>query len=243
MAINHCRIDKWLAKQLSVNRRQVRLFLAQQRIKVDGSTVTDADTIVHQFSIIVFDDKVLQQNNTIYLMLNKPVGVVCATKDVDHKTVLDLIDFPEKETLHIVGRLDLNTSGLVLLTNDSRWSSTITSPDNKVNKHYHVTLKNPISDDYAPAFLKGMYFDYEGITTQPAQLSKISEYQADVVLTEGRYHQIKRMFGRFRNPVVGLHRYAIGKLTLDQNLPLGGFRPLTTAEVCSFYSGKLGEDQ
>ena len=164
-------------------------------------------------------------------MLHKPVGVVCATKDKQHKTVVDLLQCKNKEQLHIVGRLDLNTSGLVLLTDDSRWSERLTSPQNKVEKRYVVTLKKPLSAEYIDAFAQGMYFDYEDITTKPVKLTIISTYQAEVILTEGRYHQIKRMFGRFRNPVVALHRVAIGSFVLDDSLKAGESRELSKTNI------------
>lgn len=211
------------------------MFLAQSKVIVDGELVQDGERIVHKFSHIKVDGKVLQQNTPRYIMLHKPIGVVCATKDEQHQTVIDLLSTQyEKEVceaLHIVGRLDLNTSGLVLLTNDSRWSSQVTSPEEKVEKRYLVTLKNELSTEYIAAFAQGMYFEYEDITTLPAKLCLVSSYVADVSLIEGRYHQIKRMFGRFRNPVVALHRYSIGKITLDDSLPAGESRDLSAEEV------------
>ncbi len=235
MAINTTRLDRLLSDLCSINRKNVRLILAQKRVFVDGQLASDIDQIVDQFSFVVMDDEVLQANQPHYIMLHKPVGVVCATKDDKHKTVIDLLNgqFTQEviESLHIVGRLDLNTSGLVLLTNDSRWSERLTSPEHKVAKCYQVTLANPITPDYISAFAQGMYFDFEKITTQPAKLSITSEFEAHVTLTEGRYHQIKRMFGRFRNPVVALHRNSIGQLSLDESLSCGESRVLTSDEV------------
>lgn len=235
MAINTTRLDRFISDFCQVNRKSVRLMLAQKRVYVDGKVATDIAQIVDCFSHIVIDDSVVQNNPPVYIMLHKPVGVVCATKDKKHKTVIDLLkgSFPDEVTsnLHIVGRLDLNTSGLVLLTNDSRWSEKLTLPENKVSKHYQVRLENPLTEEYISAFAKGMYFDFEKITTKPAILNIISSHQAEVVLTEGRYHQIKRMFGRFRNPVVGLHRFAIGKLTLDESLKVSESRELNVTEI------------
>jgi 16S rRNA pseudouridine516 synthase len=186
------------------------------------------------------DNEVLQANQTHYIMLNKPIGVVCATKDEKHKTVIDLLagQYEQEilDNLHIVGRLDLNTSGLVLLTNDSRWSERLTSPEHKVSKCYRVTLENALTLDYVDAFAKGMYFPYEKITTKPATLLIVSQFEAQVTLTEGRYHQIKRMFGRFRNPVIALHRDSIGKVHLDESLKAGGSRALNISEVTSINS-------
>ncbi|MFD2165087.1 16S rRNA pseudouridine(516) synthase [Thalassotalea euphylliae] len=235
MSISHQRIDKFIAEHCGVSKKAVRLMVAQKRIVVDGEAVISVDQIVNRFSQIALDGEVIQNNQPVYIMLHKPVGVVSATIDEKHKTVIDILassfDKSICEELHIVGRLDLNTSGLVLLTNDSRWSSALTLPDSKVEKKYRVTLKNKVTEEYVDAFTAGMYFGYEDITTRPATLEIIDEYTTLVTLTEGRYHQIKRMFGRFRNPVVGLHRFAIGNIVLDDKLQPGDSRPLSPEEV------------
>ena len=237
MALNKIRLDRFISQWFKISRGDVRLMLAQKRVVVDGITVSDINQIVTTFSVIDVDNQCLQSNRPCYVMLNKPIGVVSATKDNQHKTVIDLLQqtdlLPTEQylNLHIVGRLDLNSSGLLLLTNDSRWSSYLTSPINKVVKKYRVTLAQPLSADYISAFAQGMYFNYEDITTQPVKLVLISDYVADVYLTEGRYHQIKRMFGRFRNPVVKLQRLSIGNLLLDNQLLVGESRLLTNNEV------------
>lgn len=234
MAINRTRLDRFISEKCKVNRKSVRLMLAYKRITVDGVIATDIAQLINTFSVILLDNNIIQKNEPLYIMLHKPVGVVCATKDEQHTTVIDLLDETlssnEKTSLHIVGRLDLNTSGLVLLTNDSRWSEQLTHPNSKVPKHYLVTLQNPLAEDYISAFDKGMYFSYEGITTKPVKLDILSQYQARVILTEGRYHQIKRMFGRFDNPVIALHRESIGDFVLDESLKVGESKLLN---VCS----------
>lgn len=231
MQSKRARLDRFISHHLGVNRKDVRLMLAQQRVSVDGVIALDIDQCVNEFSRIIVDEQVLQANTPAYVMLNKPVGVVSATKDEQHRTVVDLLERADKTSLHIVGRLDLNSSGLLLLTNDGRWSRQLTSPQNKVTKTYRVTLENAISADYIEAFESGMYFAYEDITTQPAKLEIITDYIAQVSLIEGRYHQIKRMFGRFRNPVLQLHRTSIGQLLLDPKLAPGQSRDLTEQEV------------
>lgn len=213
------RLDRFLSRTLSISRNNLRPLLAAGRVRVNGDVINDPAFQIDEFSRIVVDadtrgETVLQQNTPLYLMLNKPVGVVSATRDDVHKTVLDLIDHPRKDELHIVGRLDRNTSGLLLLTNDSRWSEKIMAPEAKVEKVYSVELENDLSDEYVSAFAKGMYFPYENITTQPAVLEITGPKSARVVLKEGKYHQIKRMFGRFRNAVVRLHREKVGELEL-----------------------------
>ncbi|WNC67674.1 16S rRNA pseudouridine(516) synthase [Thalassotalea nanhaiensis] len=233
MAIGRSRLDKLLSEKLNIKRKDVRLLLAQKRVAVDGCLALDIDLIVDTFSQITVDDEPVQANQAKYVMLHKPVGVVSATKDDIHKTVIDLLDFEYKDSLHIAGRLDLNSSGLLLLTNDSRWSEMLSKPDNKVAKEYHVTLANKLTVDMIPAFLNGMYFEFEDITTKPATLEILSDYVAKVELIEGKYHQIKRMFGRFRNPVVKLHRQSIGNLQLDATLMPGESRELHPFEVQS----------
>jgi 16S rRNA pseudouridine516 synthase len=232
------RIDRYISKQLTINRRDIKLMLAQGRIVINGEVIRDVTAIVEEFDHVVLDGKTLQDNKPIYIMLNKPLGVVSATKDEQHKTVIDLLDTyteQERDSLHIVGRLDLNTSGLLLLTNDSRWSRKLMAPEEKVGKVYRVTLENSLSEDYISAFAEGMYFSFEDITTQPAQLTMVADKVAEVVLMEGKYHQIKRMFGRFRNPVLALHRQSLGNLILDPELLAGESRLLTSAEVNSIF--------
>ena len=255
MSLSTARLDRFISEHCSISRRDVRLMLAQKRIVVDGCIANDIGQKIDKFSKITLDGDTLQDNQALYIMLNKPIGVVSATTDKLHKTVIDLLEeqdaffyglSEEKESLHIVGRLDLNTSGLLLLTNDSRWSERLTSPEHKVEKCYRVTLDNPLTDDYVDAFAAGMYFSFENITTKPAKFKILAnkttdqgnEYIAEVKLIEGRYHQIKRMFGRFRNPVIGLHRESIGNLKLDQKLIEGESRLLTNDEVFDIFTKK-----
>ncbi|WP_428618468.1 pseudouridine synthase [Shewanella sp.] len=235
MSAKRARLDRFISQHCQIPRKQVRLILAKGRVSVDGHVVRDADCQIDQFSQVTLDGQALRQEQPIYLMLHKPVGVVSATKDDEHKTVMDLLPDYQDKGLHIVGRLDLNTSGLLLLTNDSRWSKRIMSPEHKVAKQYLVTLKAPLTQAYVKAFAEGFYFAFENITTQPAQLEILEPHLARVTLHEGRYHQIKRMFGRFRNQVMALHRFSVGNLILDETLAVGEYRPLTPLEVASIF--------
>ncbi|MDO6804095.1 pseudouridine synthase, partial [Wenyingzhuangia sp. 1_MG-2023] len=218
MASCRYRLDRFIAQHSTYSRRDVRLLLAQQRITVDGVVARDINQPIGPFHRITLDAAVLQQQQPVYLGMNKPAGVVSATRDDEHTTVIDqLCQHPgcplateQLQQLHIVGRLDRASSGLLLLTNDSDWSRRLMSPEHKVAKVYRVTLAHPVSTECIAAFAAGMYFPYENITTRPALLEIMAERQVQVTLTEGRYHQIKRMFGRFRNPVLALHRLSIG---------------------------------
>lgn len=190
-------------------------MLAQGRVTVDGVVARDIGQLISQFSQVLLDGAPTQTNVPRYLMLNKPPGVVCATKDQHHRTVIDVLDQPWRKQLHIVGRLDFNSTGLVLLTNDGKWSRRLSAPENRLIKRYRVTTEQAITRDQIDAFERGMHFAYEGITTRPAQLTALGDRVAEVHLIEGRYHQIKRMFGRFGNKVLSIHRLAVGDYELD----------------------------
>ncbi len=231
MQSSRSRLDRFLRANANIKRRDIRLVLAQGRVIIDGAVATDINQVIDIFSHVTLDGETLQNNQRHNVMLNKPEGVVSATRDHKNKTVIDLLDFNYKEQLHIVGRLDFNSTGLLLLSNDGAWSRELTSPEGKVAKRYTVGLENPIDDSYIDAFRNGMYFKFEDITTLPAGLKILDSHTAEVTLVEGRYHQIKRMFGRFDNKVVTLHRDSIGNLSLDKGLIQGESRELTADEV------------
>ena len=164
-------------------------------------------------------------------MLHKPQGCVSATSDPQHSTVLDLLHEPDKADLHIAGRLDFNTTGLMLITNDGQWSRRLTQPQTKLPKVYHVQTEQDIGPQYAMTFAAGVYFAFEDLTTQPAKLERLGPRTARLSIVEGRYHQVKRMFGHFDNKVIGLHRERMGPLVLDTSLAPGQYRPLTDDEI------------
>jgi len=231
MASRYARLDRFLSQWLGQPRGEIQRLLAAGRVQVDGARAKDGQHPVGPFTEIVLDGEVLQANQARYLMLHKPAGVVSATRDEKHTTVMDLLGPGQHSDLHIAGRLDFNSTGLLLMTNDGRWSRQLSAPENNIRKRYRVTLEKPLTPDYVQAFADGMFFDVEGVMTRPAELAIVSDYIADVWLVEGRYHQIKRMFGRFQNKVLALHRGAIGGLELDAGLAPGSSRLLSPAEV------------
>jgi 16S rRNA pseudouridine516 synthase len=145
--------------------------------------------------------------------------------------VLDLLDEPDKHELHLAGRLDFNTTGLMLITNDGVWSRRLTQPQTKIAKIYYVETEQAITPDYVEKFAEGFYFAFEKLTTQPAQLTVLGPRSARLSIVEGRYHQIKRMFGHFDNKVLRLHRESMGPLRLDPDLAPGAYRPLDAAQI------------
>ncbi|WP_044871684.1 pseudouridine synthase [Pseudomonas sp. LFM046] len=229
------RLDRFLSNFPEFSRLDARLLLAAGRVRVDGQSVTDGRFEVREFNRVELDDRLLQAGKAArYFMLHKPSGHVSATEHPEHPTVLDLLNEPDKHELHLGGRLDLTTTGLLLITNDGLWSRRLTLPGSKQPKVYYVETEQPIGAEYADTFASGLYFAYEDLTTLPAQLEILGTRSARLTLHEGRYHQVKRMFGHFRNRVVRLHRERIGPLTLDPHLQPGDYRPLTAEEVAYF---------
>ncbi|MBB2494773.1 pseudouridine synthase [Aquipseudomonas ullengensis] len=226
------RLDRFLGNLPQLNRADARLLLARGQVQVDGQVVRDGRHDVREFSRIQLGDEVLQAGKPArYFMLNKPAGVVSATEHPEHRTVLDLLDEPEKHDLHIGGRLDLNTTGLLLITNDGLWSRRLTEPRSRLGKVYRVQTEQPITPEYIEVFAQGLYFAYEDLTTLPAELEITGSHSALLTLHEGRYHQIKRMFGHFQNKVIGLHRERMGPLLLDPDLAPGQYRALSPDEI------------
>ncbi|WNW11585.1 pseudouridine synthase [Pseudomonas sp. DTU_2021_1001937_2_SI_NGA_ILE_001] len=226
------RLDRFLGNLPRFNRQQVRLLLVAGRVQVDGQVARDPLHEVREFSRVELDDELLQAGRPArYYMLHKPKGCVSATVDPQHPTVLDLLDVPQRDELHIAGRLDFNTTGLMLLTNDGQWSRRLTQPQTKLPKVYYVETERLIDEGYVARFAEGFYFAFEGITTQPAQLVLLGPRQARLSIVEGRYHQVKRMFGHFDNKVLVLHRESMGPLSLDNSLAPGQFRALTAQEI------------
>ncbi|SFX19053.1 pseudouridine synthase [Marinospirillum alkaliphilum] len=231
------RLDRFLSNRPHLSRKTARQLLQDGRVRLDGRLTCDPHAAVDAFSSIEIqqpdgDWQCLQQGvPRCYLMLNKPAGCVSATRDPQHPTVLDWIDAPWKDQLHLPGRLDFNTTGLLLLTNDGHWSRHLSLPDSELPKTYRVTTRDPISPETAAVFQQGVYFAYENLTTRPAELQLLASHQALLTIHEGRYHQVKRMFAAVGNKVVSLHRQSIGAVTLDASLQPGQWRMLTAAEI------------
>lgn len=226
------RVDRFLSNLPRFNRKQVRLLLVERRVTVDGVAVIDPHHEVREFSHVCVDDEVLQTGKSArYFMLHKPQGCVSATSDPQHPTVLDLLDEPDTHELHIAGRLDFNTTGLMLITNDGQWSRRLTQPQTKLPKVYLVDTEQEIGPEYAVTFKAGLYFAFEDLTTQPAELELLGPTTARLGIVEGRYQQVKRMFGHFNNKVIGLHRERMGPLVLDAALAPGEYRALTDDEI------------
>ena len=225
-------LDQRIARHDGLGRKGARLAIAAGRVSVAGLPVRNPGVEVDRFSAVALDGVLLPDVEVArHVMLHKPAGILSATSDPVHRTVIDLIDRPWRESLHIAGRLDRASTGLVVLTNDGSWSKRIMAAAHAVTKTYVVETVHPIGPDAVDAFAAGFHFHTEDITTLPAELDILGERRAIVRLREGRYHQIKRMFHRTGNRVAALHRMAIGPLVLDPALAPGEWRMLSAAEV------------
>jgi 16S rRNA pseudouridine516 synthase len=225
------KLDRLIAKHHQMGRTTALRAIAARRVRVDGLVVADGHVEVDRFSDVMLDEEPVQiAERGLYLLMHKPVGWLSATKDAQHPTVLDLIDDPDKHTLHLAGRLDRNTSGLLILTNDGNWSKRLMAADFKVPKVYRVETDVPVPTEAVEAFERGFYFHTEDITTLPAKLEILGKHLARVTLHEGRYHQVKRMFHRVGCRVTALHRESVGALRLPEDLKPGEWREMMPEE-------------
>ncbi len=228
------RLDRLIGNHSQYSQRSARLLIAQGRVQVNAQVVRDARLDVDRFMMVSLDGEPLKMPTAAhYLMMNKPTGYLSATSDAHHTTVMALLPEELRELLHIGGRLDRSSSGLLILTNDGLWSRRLTAPQVKIPKVYRITTAEPISSDTASRFAEGIYFAFENLTTSPAQLECLGPSEARLSIYEGRYHQVKRMFHAVGNRVLTLHRESMGAIVLDPILAPGEYRPLTQVEIDS----------
>mgnify|MGYP000182029207 CR=1 FL=1 len=227
------RLDKYVASVTELSRNDAKKAIRSGRVNVAGQVQRDPKFSVEISTRIKLDGDGLRGAGKRYIMLNKPKGYVCATKDREHLTVLELLEVANCEQLHIAGRLDLDTTGLVLITDDGQWSHRVTSPHRDCKKTYLVETADPISADSIVCFEKGFHLENEKRPTLPAHIEIVDEHTARLTISEGRYHQVKRMFGAMGNKVDCLHRERIGDIFLDANLSPGEYRNLSTDEIAS----------
>ena len=225
------RLDKFLCELNIGTRSQVKAYLKQGLVTVNGSVVKKPEEKVDETSdTVTFKGKALKYQPFVYYMLNKPNGVVSATQDNTCKTVLDLIESDRKKDLFPVGRLDKDTEGLLLITNDGELAHNMLSPKKHVDKTYLVRLKSPIIDEDIANLETGVDIGDETLT-MPAKVRKIYDTEIELTIKEGRYHQVKRMLVAVGNEVVYLKRLSMGPLTLPADLEKGTYRSLSLEEL------------
>ena len=227
------RIDRFLCHMGIGSRSEVKKFLKTCRVKLNGKFEKSPNTQVDiDKDEILFDDEIVIYKEFTYLMLNKPKDYISATFDPKLPTVLELLEFPYSNMeLFPVGRLDIDTTGFLILTNDGKFSYNVTKPKKKVNKKYLVTLRDDISSNQIESLENGIYFEKEDFTTENAKVEEISKREIYLTISEGKFHQVKRMLEYVGNEVVELKRVSIGNLSLDEKLELGEYREITNTEL------------
>lgn len=228
------RLDKYLADIRIGTRREVKKYIKQGKVRVNNEVIKDSAYKVDiNNNKVYFEQKPLTYSEYIYIMLNKPAGVVSATKDNFDRTVLDLIEKKYQQELFPVGRLDKDSEGLLLLTNDGDLAHNLLSPKNKVPKVYYVEVDGKVIKSHILQFREGIKINSDFITL-PAELEIIESSETSkalITIHEGKFHQVKRMFKALGIKVTYLKRISMGRLKLDNRLKLGEYRHLTKSEV------------
>ncbi|MCR4956083.1 MAG: rRNA pseudouridine synthase [Lachnospiraceae bacterium] len=232
------RLDKYLCQCLNITRTEAKKQIKTGQVSVNSETAKKPEAKINpQKDIISVNHQVLTYEPYVYYMLNKPQGVVSATVDNLHKTVIDLID-ENRDDLFPVGRLDIDTEGLLLITNDGQLGHNLTSPNKHVSKVYYSIVDGALKEEHIALFLKGISIGEEK-PLKPAKLeildSTPGKSSCYVTITEGKFHQVKRMFQAIGLRVTFLKRISMGGLTLDETLKPGEYKKLTKEELEALY--------
>lgn len=224
------RLDAVLSACSVGSRSEVKALIRKGKVSVNGTVVRDVSFAVTDSDEVRVNGIVTDTSEFVYLMLNKPCGFV-STTDADEENVLSFVPSELfRKGMFPVGRLDKDTSGLIFLTNDGAFSHMLTSPSRHVEKEYIATLERPLDEICFEFFAEGMTLK-DGFTTRPAKLERLGEKKARVVISEGKYHQVRRMFACSGNRVETLKRVRIGGVELDPTLEEGEVRKLTDEEL------------
>lgn len=225
------RLDKFLCELNIGSRSQVKTYVKQGFVTVNGVVEKKSECKIDENSdVIAYRGEILNYQKYFYYMLNKPQGVVTATKDNLSKTVLELLPAEIRKNLFPVGRLDKDTEGLLLLTNDGELAHRMLSPSKHVDKSYLVGIREPLAEHARCALEQGVDIGEEALT-RPAKVAILNDSQIILTIHEGKFHQVKRMLKAVDNEVISLKRITFGSLSLDENLSPGEYRELTDAEV------------
>ncbi len=229
--MKNIRLDKFLADAGIGTRSQVKVYLKKGLITVNGQVEKSADRKVSpDEDMITYSGETLNFQEFVYIMLNKPKNCVTANKDNLSKTVMDYIKEERHRNLSPVGRLDKDTEGLLLITDDGELNHALLAPGRHVDKTYLAKVKNPLQEANVTAFKEGLDIGEKKLTL-PAKLEILDEYSAKVAIQEGKFHQVKRMFQAIQNEVLELKRLSMGSLILDEKLQPGEYRFLTEEEI------------
>ncbi|MET4025412.1 16S rRNA pseudouridine516 synthase [Marinobacter sp. MBR-99] len=225
------RLDQFVATSSGLSRKEAKRAISAGRVRVHGAVFKSANSQVPENAEVTMGDEALTLPGSLYLMMNKPAGVISANNDSSQPTAVDLLPPELARQVHIAGRLDKDTTGLLLLTSDGQWSHQVTSPRRDCPKTYRVTLAEPLDEHACQALEQGVELNGEEKPTLPAQVLLRSATEIELTIREGRYHQVKRMLAAVGNHVMALHRQSVGDIVLDQTLAPGQYRSLTAQEI------------
>ena len=223
------RLDKYLADMGVGTRTEVKRAISKGRVSVDGACVKKPETKIDtEETTVVFDGQIVEYTKKEYYMLHKPAGVISATEDAREKTVIDLIVSRKRKDLFPVGRLDKDTEGLLLFTNDGKLGHSLLSPKKHVDKTYYAKLEKEIGEVEIKKLEEGV--DIGGYITQPAKAKIVGEKEIELTIREGKFHQVKKMLEAVNNKVVYLKRVTFGKLEL-KDMELGEVREINLEDI------------
>jgi len=230
------RLDKYLSEMGAGTRSELKKAVRSGRVTVNGVKARDASMHVEEGDEIFMDGERVAYEQFVYYLMNKPAGVISATEDTRDRTVLDLLEGQQRKGLFPVGRLDRDTEGLLLITNNGELAHRLLSPKNHVDKVYFARLDAPVGETERRMFAEGLRVD-ETFTAMPAELEVLDPgNEVKVTIREGKFHQIKRMFEAVGREVLYLKRLSMGPLALDGSLPPGAYRRLTEEEESAIIS-------
>jgi 16S rRNA pseudouridine516 synthase len=227
------RLDKYISNATDLSRTEVKKLIRAEQVTIDDQVASTSAQKITTEQIVAIDGSPISGVSKRYFMMNKPRGVVSANKDRFNPTALELIFEHRSEQLQIAGRLDIDTTGLLLITDDGHWNHRLTAPRSECKKTYAVALKNPVGANYAKRLSAGIALEGEKRRCRPATMEVIDDYHIHLTISEGKYHQVKRMMEALGNEVQSLHRFQVGEILLDPTLAPGDYRPLSDVEVAS----------
>lgn len=225
------RLDKMLSHKGYGSRKEVKSLIRKGYVYVNDEQVFDDDYKVNELiDTVTIMDEEIEYSDKVYIMMNKPRNVVSATFDLHKETVIDLVGIYAKQKVFPVGRLDIDTVGLLLITNDGKLAHELLSPKKHVDKVYYVEFSGDFKDEFTEKFIEGIVLD-DGYICKEAKINKISTNSCEITIHEGKFHQVKRMFAALNMEVTYLKRVKFGNIILDTSLKEGEFRLLSEKEI------------
>ncbi|MUH73220.1 pseudouridine synthase [Psychrosphaera haliotis] len=223
------RLDKFVCKSTALSKSEAVELIKAGQVTVNGAIEVNETTQVHENNDLRLNGDILKARDFRYIIMHKPAGTICSNIDEAYPSLFNHLSVENPSELHIAGRLDADTTGMVLITDDGRWSFNITSPNKECSKVYRVKLSKDIALDATEKFKVGIKLQGEQNLTRPAALEVLTAREVLLTITEGKFHQVKRMFSAIGNKVISLHRESIGNVKLD--VEEGQWRYLTPKEI------------